>query len=203
MLHTFRPRLSLLAFLLAGAFAAQASAQEPEPAPTAPPPAATVTAAPAAASGFGAPGTWVLSMDTPPDNSSGLVFFHKVNNGATTIALNPGVDYFLAPNISLGGNVIFSHTTGNDSVFGVAVRAGYNLALAENIGFWPSARFSVLHHPHGPNESGTSTAFGVFAPFLWHPVPHFFLGLGPDLNVGLSGGDPTEFGLDFILGGWL
>lgn len=198
MLYPLRARLSLLAFVLAAtAFTARASAQEPAPA-AAPPATATASPAPSSAGGFGALGTWVFSFETAPDNGSGFVFFHKVSNGATTVALNPGVDYFLAPNVSLGGNVIFSHTSGSGSTVGAAVRAGYNLTLADNVGFWPSARFSVVHVP-----GNSSTAFGVFAPFLWHATTHFFLGLGPDLNVATSGGDYTELGLDFILGGWL
>ncbi|HXU64395.1 MAG TPA: hypothetical protein VN962_21995 [Polyangia bacterium] len=205
MLHPSRPRLSLLAFVLMGtAFAARAEAQEPEPAPTSPPPtAATVTTASAAGSGFGAPGTWVFSFETA-DNGYGFAFFHAQDK-TTTLTLNPGVDYFLAPNISLGANIFFSHTSGDGggTSFGGAVRAGYNLNLTGDIGLWPSARFFVVHHPAAPDQSSTQTAFGLFAPFLWHATTHFFLGGGPDLNIGLSGGNYTEFGLDFILGGWL
>jgi len=205
MLHTFRARLALVAFLMAGLFAATASAQEPEPAPPpAPPPAAaTVSAAPAAASGFGAPGTWVFTFETA-DNGYGFASFH-VQDKTTTLTLNPGVDYFLAPDISLGANIFFSHTSGDASTtsIGGAVRAGYNLNLTGDIGLWPSARFFVLHHPSDPGQPGTQTTLGIFAPFLWHATTHFFLGGGPDLNVGLSGGDFTEFGLDFMLGGWL
>jgi hypothetical protein len=210
MLHASRPPVSLLALVIAGlAFTARASAQEPaeQAAPAEAPPATTVTTAPATAGGggFGAPGTWVFTYDTA-DTGSGYAFFHTVSGGQTTIELNPGVDYFLAPNISVGGNLFFSHSSGggngapSSSSVGADVRAGYNLNLTDSIGLWPTARFFVVHHPA---PVGTTTAFVVFAPFIWHATTHFFLGGGPSLNVGLSGGDYTQFGLDFILGGWL
>ncbi len=198
MLPTSRGRLGLLAAAIAGlASAGRASAQEPAP-PAGPPPALTATAAPAGG-GFGAPGTWVFTYDTA-DTGSGYAFFHAVSHGQTTVELNPGADTFLAPNVSVGGNLLFSHTSGSGSSVGADVRAGYNLNLTESVGLWPTARYFVVHHP---SPAGTATFFVVFAPFLWHATPHFFLGGGPALNVGVSGNDYTQFGLDFTLGGWL
>jgi hypothetical protein len=55
----------------------------------------------------------------------------------------------------------------------------------------------------------------VFAPFLLHPVKHFFFGIGPfvqtDLTSSYSVGGvsatnapkATEYGLMFDLGGWM
>ena len=43
----------------------------------------------------------------------------------------------------------------------------------------------------------------MFAPFLYHLVPHLFVGAGPSLSFLLSGGDGSSYGLDFVLGGWL
>jgi hypothetical protein len=43
----------------------------------------------------------------------------------------------------------------------------------------------------------------VFAPFLYHPVEHLLLGVGPFLGYQFHGGDYTEYGLDFVIGGWL
>jgi hypothetical protein len=174
-----------------------AQAQEPAATPASPPPAASLGVA---SNGFGAPGVWVFTFETA-DNGYGSAFFHKTAQGGTTIQLNPGVDYFLAPNISLGGNLFFSHSTGSGSDVGVGVRAGYNLDIVPRVGFWPTARFFLIHY--GGSSPGTATSLGVLAPFIWHATTHFFLGGGPDLNHGLSGGTYTEYGLDFMLGGWL
>jgi len=43
----------------------------------------------------------------------------------------------------------------------------------------------------------------VFAPFLYHVAPHFFLGAGPFLSYLVKGGPDTQYGLDFVIGGWL
>ncbi|HSS40014.1 MAG TPA: hypothetical protein VLT58_14700 [Polyangia bacterium] len=191
----------LIAFVSTAAMLAArgAHAQEPE---AAPPPVSASTSAPAPVGpgGFGAPGVWVFTFETA-DNGYGSAFFHKTSDGPTTIQLNPGVDYFLAPNVSVGGNLFFSHSTGSGNNVGVGARVGYNLALVDNVGFWPTARFFLIHY--GGSTPSTATSFGVLAPFIWHATTHFFLGGGPDLNVALSGGSSTEYGLDFILGGWL
>ncbi|MES1207147.1 MAG: hypothetical protein ABUS79_14515 [Pseudomonadota bacterium] len=190
-----RPLLCALSTVAAIFAAPGAHAQEP--AVAAPPPAAAVTAGP---NGFGAPGVWVFTFETA-DPGYGSGFFHKTVNGGSTIQLNPGADYFLAPNVSVGGNLFFSHSTGSGDDVGVAVRVGYDLAIAENVGFWPTARFWVIHY--GGSAPSTATAFGVLAPFIWHATTHFFLGGGPDLTRGLSNGGYTQYGLDFMLGGWL
>jgi len=51
--------------------------------------------------------------------------------------------------------------------------------------------------------STSHTYLGIFAPFLYVPAPHFFIGLGPTFNQGLSGGTGQDFGLDFMIGGWI
>jgi len=187
--------IALATAMFAGRASAEESAEPPAPAPPTTP---TAPSAPAP-SGFGAAGSWVFTYETA-DIGSGFAFFHKANDkaGTTTITLNPAVDYFVAPNISLGANLFFSHSSGNGSAFGGGVRAGYDLSITETVSFWPSARYFLVHDP----TPATVTSLGVFAPFLWHATTHFFLGAGPDLNAPVSGGGSTEFGLDFILGGW-
>ena len=151
--------------------------------------------------GFGAPGVWVFTFQTA-DNGSGYAFFHKTSGGnATRSSLNPAVDYFLAPNISLGANLSVSHSTGN----------GHRRGGRRPCGLQPRHRRerrlladgAVLRRCTPDRPTRTDTSIGVLAPFIWHATTHFFLGGGPDLNRGLSNGGSTEYGLDFMLGGWL
>jgi hypothetical protein len=191
--------LSMVTLAASLAAAGPARAQE-EPAPA--PAVSTPAPAPAGtAAAFGAPGAWVFSSQTA-DSGSGFFFFHKTSGGNSTFQLNPAVDYFLAPNISLGASLDYTYNSGpgGGSSFGAGVRAGYNLNLnsAPAIGFWPMARFFVMH-----SSQSTDTALSIFAPFLWHLVPHFFMGAGPSVDIGLSGLTSTQYGIDFILGGWL
>ena len=46
----------------------------------------------------------------------------------------------------------------------------------------------------------------LYAPFLFHPVPHFFIGLGPSLSIDVAGGNSssreTTIGLRSTVGGY-
>jgi hypothetical protein len=162
-------------------------------------------AAPFAASpsaGFGAIGQWVLSMKTTGDN--GYVFFHKPSEGDWTLSLHPSLDYFITNGISLGATVgfLYSPAQTGTTVFDLGARAGFNLNINDNLGFWPTAglSFNVDRRMHNTN---THTVLGVFAPFLYHLVPHLFVGLGPSFAAPLQGGGGNAYGVDFVLGGWL
>jgi hypothetical protein len=189
--------------LLASPGAAQA---QDTPPPSAPPPSSSggngfAPVAPAGG-GFGGTGQWVFSMETA-DSGSGFFSLHG-SSGNASITLNPGVDTFIASNVSVGGSVTFTHDSsgaGSTSI-GIGARAGYNLNITGQVGFWPSLRL-FAEHQSADHTSSSASSFGVFAPFLYHLTPHFFLGAGPDFNHGLSGGSTTEYGIDFIIGGWI
>ena len=62
------------------------------------------------------------------------------------------------------------------------------------------ARFFVVRNDHAHT---TATNMSILAPFLWHLAPHFFMGAGPGVDIGISGPNDTVYGIDFILGGWI
>ena len=52
--------------------------------------------------------------------------------------------------------------------------------------------------------SHTNLTLNLSAPFLVHPVDHYFLGLSPNLDVDLTGDTrTTAFSISFIVGGWI
>jgi hypothetical protein len=191
----------LLGALLASVDARAAEESSSEDAPFAG--GGSKSPAPFAASpsaGFAAMGQYVLTMKTTGD--SGYVFFHK--NGDWTISLHPSLDYFLINSVSLGATFGYSYSpaaTGTTTL-DLGGRAGFNLNINDHVGFWPMAGVSlnVFSSNHNTN---TSTSFAIFAPFLYHLVPHLFVGLGPSFSVLMSGGSGKTYGLDFVLGGWL
>jgi hypothetical protein len=195
-----RPSFRLL---MLGAFAAGAVGAAPRAAfgqELAPPtaaasaPAATSTSAPANA--FGGGGAWVLSVQShAAGNSTSSFFLQKVSGGILTVSVQPALDYFIGNGVSVGGVVGYFHSGSTTVSFGA--RAGFNQNLTEKITFWPMAGIYGAYH------NGSSVAAEVFAPFLYHPAQHFFLGAGPFLGYGFHGGDYTEYGLDFVIGGWL
>jgi hypothetical protein len=115
--------------------------------------------------------------------------------------LQPSADYFIATNISVGGTIGFTHDSGNPAFnsFNLGVRAGYNLAISDPVTFWPMVGINV-DKVFGTGGS-TATQLTIFAPFLFHLVPHLFVGVGPDFELPLNGGG-TGYGLQTVVGGW-
>jgi hypothetical protein len=152
---------------------------------------------PDAGAGFGAPRQIVITG----------AFEGHLHNG-WELRLHPSVDYFIAPNVSVGGVIGIQYNSGNPSVttIDVGARAGYNLHIVDQFGFWPMAGiyFSstrVSSTATTPSSSSNSTFLGIFAPFLVHIVPHFFVGAGPSFNLALGNGG-NSYGLDTVVGGW-
>ena len=176
-------------------FARLASAQTAEaPAASSPGPFAQLASR---GGNFGAVGQFAISGELE-------VSMVKQRGGSTTVSLQPALDYFIAPNLSVGGVVGLAITSGNPGVTRVLLgaRAGYNLAVAERISFWPTGGLFFTHFSSGA-ASNNSTWLRVFGPFLFHPVPHLFVGAGPFIELGLSGGGGDRFGLQSVVGGWI
>jgi hypothetical protein len=200
--HVIVPLASALALLLAP-LAGNARAESTEPAGE-----TSGGFAPVAApgGGFGGVGQLALSLGATADEH---FFFHK-SGGAWQLQIAPAADYFVIPNLSVGGVVAYQHASsgggpgtsglGSDT-FELAARVGYAIAINDRFGFWPLGGFA-LTYVSADHASQTDTWFTIFAPVLFHPAPHFFVGLGPNVRVHLSGSDNTEYGIDSMLGGW-
>jgi hypothetical protein len=168
---------------------------------------------------FGSAGQLVLSSDV---QGSLQVQTSDIASTVTTITVGPAADYFLLRSFSVGAHALWEHTgvsgVPSTDAWIAGVRVGYALRLGGSFSFWPRANVDFQHTslltlgtaPDGGIESGEissdGVAIGVFAPFLFHPVPHFFVGAGPNAQavVATSGPDkPAVYGLMFTLGGWI
>jgi hypothetical protein len=193
-----------LAFAFATApGAARAQDLAPPTAATSAPSGGSVSASPAASS-FGVAGEWVISMQSINAGSPTPSFlFAKQASGGSRLLIQPGLDYFIGNGISVGGVVGFGYTSGSPNTITVnlGARAGFNQGLNQHVSFWPTIGIdgSYTHNA----TSNSTAALEVFAPFLYHVAPHFFLGAGPFLSYLVKGGPDTEYGLDFVIGGWL
>jgi hypothetical protein len=158
---------------------------------------------------------WVST--SPPMGSS---------QSTTVIALDPSVDYFISPNLSIGGAVLLQHTNeeipnSSNSVtatqIGLAPRVGYVIPVGPQLSIWPRGGLAYTHTTFSvtgsPDETQSVWALVASAPLLYHPVPHFFLGLGPAVRVDLSssvsaGGTSmdsnktTSLAIESLIGGW-
>ncbi len=156
-----------------------------------------------APSTFGTAGTWVLSVQSHAAGSStASFFFDKVSGGNWNVLIQPALDYFIGSGISVGGVVGFAHSSSGSTALNFGARAGFNQSIGKKLTFWPTAGVYGSFADNSGSTSTTATA-EVYAPFLYHPVDHFFLGAGPFLGFQFHGGDFTEYGLDFVIGGWL
>jgi hypothetical protein len=159
-----------------------------------------------AAGGFGAEGQFALSLGATGDEH---FFFHK-SGGAWQLHVAPAADYFVIPHLSVGGVVAYDHASGGggpgtsgvgSDAFTLWPRAGYSFGINDKFSVWPLGGFALTYlsanHAHQ-----TDTWFTVYLPVLFHPAQHFFVGLGPNVRVHLSGQDDTAWGIDSVLGGW-
>ena len=185
--------------------AARAQDLAPPTAATSAPSGGTASAFPgAAASSFGVAGEWVVSVQSyNAGSATPSFFFAKQASGGSTLLIQPGLDYFIGNGISVGGVVGFGYSSGSPNTITVnlGARAGFNQGLSEHVSFWPTVGIDGSYRHNG--SSSSTAQLEVFAPFLYHVAPHFFLGAGPFLGYLVKGGPDTQYGLDFVIGGWL
>jgi len=134
----------------------------------------------------------------------------RTDTRQTIFYLNPGLDYFVVDNLSIGGEVFFasvsrSHTDRDipaktetkyddpsSTGWGIMPRVGYNIPLSRSFSFWPRGGlgYRSVTNSVGDTARGdtTDSYFLLFADalFMWHPAPHFFLGAGPGFSTTIS-----------------
>jgi hypothetical protein len=166
--------------------------------------AAGFAPATAGGTGFGAPGQIVLSMGAMSDQH---FFFHH-EGGTWTLQLSPALDYFLTPHLAVGAVIGYQYTSGGGGTnadgtnrFHVGGRVSTNLDINDRFSVWPLGGL-FFQRASANHESTSNTWIGVFAPFLFHLAPHFFVGLGPSFQLNLQGPQGNEYGIDSVLGGW-
>lgn len=199
-------RTVLGALAICSTFTGAAHAQEIPVPPSAP----AVTPVPAGipAMGFGNPGQVAIAGDFA------IGFVHDSHGtGVSVLTLAPALDYFIAPHVSVGGKIFFEYTKfdgGSSSNFGIGPRVGYDVPLGDMFSVYPVAGFGFSHASVSGSTGGSASAnylsLFLFVPFLFHPVPHFFIGLGPSIEGEVAGGNSSSrgsrIGLLSSVGGW-
>jgi hypothetical protein len=105
----------------------------------------------------------------------------------------------IAPSWAIGGALILHH---DDAVttFGVQPQVAFHVVISGTWSFWP--RLAVTLTAGSPGD----VSVDLSAPFLIHPVQHFFFGFGPALSTDVTpprGGHAfNAFGSTFIIGGY-
>jgi hypothetical protein len=169
--------------------------------------------------------------------SFGYLGYSSGGSSSTSFSVQPAFDYFSSEGFSEGASVFFRYSDSTSGIgirdrnvaFGATAQVGSNLWLGERVSFWPRLEIGVwqsrstLNGGYGGSVSidgapvflGPSTSVGenalfleVFAPFLFHPASHFFVGFGPDgfVDVLHSAGSVNNrrryLGASSTVGGW-
>jgi hypothetical protein len=111
-------------------------------------------------------------------------------------------DYFLIDGLSLGGSIYYwtvsGETTGpngfsnnlpDQNAFQIAPRVGYALMFNDWVGWWPRGGFSfftVGGATQQTDQRDTGVAFDADLPFVFIPVEHAAILVGPALDVSLG-----------------
>jgi hypothetical protein len=223
LLMTFHKPFALCTMFIAGSvsFASFAAAQQRDPEPPRSPngPALPDVATNSPSGRFGGKSQIAVSSDA--GFSIGSTSISGVDGSTTSIVLRPAVDYFIADYISLGGFLGLDYTStagGSSTTFSIGPRVGYNIPLSERFSLWPKVGFAFASTsqkqddtrlPTGQtieadDETNTSLQLNLFAPFMFHPVAHFFVGVGPAFDLDLTGDNKaTTIAARLTLGGWL
>lgn len=137
----------------------------------------------------------------------------------TSLLIDPSADFFVLHGLSLGARLAYSHgeEAGAPSVdtFFFGPRVGYNVTFDDHFSFWPTASISHFDTWISGGVHGQGFSVSGYAPLLYHPAPHFFVGVGPQLVTDLTSTSTssslpdsktpllTDYGIQFTLGGWL
>lgn len=143
------------------------------------------------------------------------------DGSTTTLMLRPAVDYFVIDSLSIGGFLGLDYTAppgGSSTALSVGPRIGYNLRFSERFSVWPKVGLSFASTtekrdattlPDGTkvdptDTTNTSLQLNLFIPVMFHPVEHFFIGLGPAFDLDLTGDNKaTTLAVRLTLGGWI
>jgi len=163
--------------------------------------------------GFGGPGQVAISSDFSTQIGIHSEIAPDGNNpsSTTTVMLAPAADVFVAQNFSVGGQMLLSwQRSGSRDMTGLGIgpRVGYDVPIADKFSFWPKGGVVYMGWNAEDFSGARLTAF-VYAPFLFHPAPHFFVGFGPWFDMDLWSrwrGEAANRNLDLALtatvGGW-
>lgn len=152
----------------------------------------------------------------------GISVSHISFNGGSQsfVALSPGVLWFAVDGIAFGGQAAFSYASGDTAALdnGVPITVAtrtWALSLSPEVAGVVHLSDRVALFPQVSVDFAGVWSSGVvghtrnlqaFAPVVFIPVPHLFLGFGPFVTWAFSGDSAnsgtTIFGLQSQIGGW-
>jgi hypothetical protein len=137
---------------------------------------------------------------------------------STSLFIAPSADFFVLRGLTVGARFSYQHadTSGAPAENGLSIgpRVGYNFTLGDHFSIWPTASVTYGETWFGAGSHVQGVSVGGYAPLLYHPVPHFFVGLGPNIQASVTATSSTpqgsadeprwiQYGVAFAAGGWV
>jgi hypothetical protein len=169
-------------------------------------------------------------VDGKAESDFGEIERVSVGGSGVNVTTVPALDYFLTENLSVGAAISVTHSgpgislrsslaedgegasvSGDSFKVGFGPRVGYAIRISDAFTLFPRFGFRVafesIELEGATATSGdkidvdiTSLDFNGFAPLMWHPVNHFFIGVGPSFTYQFwsdgSVSERLESGLD-------
>lgn len=150
----------------------------------------------------------------------GIGYSHSAGNGLSSdsVSLAPGVLWFVDDGFALGLSALFGYrslsqptpgfpSTTSKTSFGATPMAAAAFPLSERVAFFPQAGVSyswLRDTSSGLAQTSHSVILQGFAPLLFIPAPHFFLGFGPSLSWIVEGVDSNTVAVGLVsqIGGY-
>jgi hypothetical protein len=136
--------------------------------------------------------------------------FSAGGNSADGLMLAPGVMYFPTTSLAIGLQPTYGYTSvsglggASAHILGLEPLVGFGVPVAEHLAFFPRVGIDFSWVFPSPGNSTNQITMRGFAPVLYIPAPHFYVGFGPTFSVDLdsSFAKETSFGLASEIGGY-
>jgi hypothetical protein len=129
-------------------------------------------------------------------------------NSADGLALAPGLMYFPTTSLAIGVQPVYAYNSGfgggSVHILGFEPLVGFGVPLADRVAFFPRVGIQFSWQFPSPGNSSNQITMVGFAPLLYIPAPHFYIGFGPTVGVDLdsSFAKQTAFGIASEIGGY-
>ena len=150
-----------------------------------------------------------------PMGNVGISYVTAGNNSATLVQFAPTLLVLARDHLVLGADFVYRSISnsggGTTSGWGTSLIAGGAFSLDSRVSLLVLPAVGYFRQSSGP-ATRSAVSLGIFAPLLVHLAPHFFMGMGPQLdtevtasmsNPGFITDKQTRFTFEVLLGGWI
>jgi hypothetical protein len=142
----------------------------------------------------------------------GSLSYNHVSVGNTSgdiLDLAPGALWFFTEAVAVGASARFAWFSGplgvSSHLVGIEPQLGSGIPLGDRASFFPRVGFGFNWISPQGGPSGYVLTMRAFAPVLYFPVPHFYLGFGPRFDVDVASdtfAKQTAYGVATEIGGY-